>query len=59
MQETLSVNRYKCKDCIYFYDPLKGDSSQGIEPGTAFEDLPDNWVCPVCKVGKKRFKKVN
>ena len=50
------MNRYKCKDCIYSYDPVKGDPTQGIPSGTSFEDLPDEWICPVCKAGKRRFK---
>ena len=56
MHTILSKKRYQCRDCIYAYDPLIGDPSQGIEPGTPFENLPDSWICPVCKVGKKRFK---
>ena len=59
MFATVSKKRYKCRDCIYFYDPLLGDPGQGIPPGTSFEDLPDNWKCPVCSVGKRRFKLVN
>ncbi|MDZ4131809.1 MAG: rubredoxin, partial [Dethiobacteria bacterium] len=39
-------------------DPAEGDSNAGIAPGTAFEDLPDDWVCPVCGVGKDEFSKV-
>lgn len=39
---------YKCKVCGYIYDPAKGDPSQGIAPGTDFEDLPANWECPIC-----------
>ena len=53
---TVSYKKFKCRDCIYFYDPALGDASQGIPPGTSFEDLPNTWKCPVCKVGKKRFK---
>ena len=39
------------------YDPEKGDSTQNIAPGTAFEDLPDDWLCPECGVGKDMFEK--
>ena len=39
----------------YVYDPAVGDPDNGIAPGTAFEDLPDNWVCPLCGVGKDQF----
>jgi rubredoxin len=50
--------KYKCMVCGYIYDPAKGDSTQGIAPGTAFQDLPDTWVCPECGVGKDMFEKV-
>ena len=41
----------------YIYDPELGDPENGIAPGTAFEDLPDDWVCPLCGVGKEDFEK--
>lgn len=44
-----------CDVCGYVYDPAVGDPDNGIAPGTAFEDLPDNWVCPLCGVGKDQF----
>lgn len=47
--------RYTCDICGYIYDPELGDSAQDIAPGTAFDDLPDDWVCPVCGVGKDQF----
>jgi flavin reductase (DIM6/NTAB) family NADH-FMN oxidoreductase RutF/rubredoxin len=53
------IQKYRCTVCGYVYDPQKGDSDGGIEPGTSFEDLPDDWVCPVCGVGKDRFKPVS
>ena len=43
----------------YIYDPAKGDSDAGIEPGTSFEDLPDDWVCPECGVGKEDFSRLD
>ena len=46
---------YKCNICGYVYDPEVGDADNGIEAGTAFEDLPDDWVCPICAVGKEDF----
>ena len=49
--------KYKCTVCGYIYDPTVGDSSQAIKPGTAFEDLPESWVCPECGVGKAMFEK--
>ncbi len=47
--------KYVCSVCGYIYDPEKGDPDSGIAPGTAFKDLPDGWVCPVCGVGKDMF----
>ena len=49
--------KYKCTVCGYIYDPTVGDSSQAIKPGTAFEDLPESWLCPECGVGKDMFEK--
>ena len=49
------VKRWRCLACEYVYDPAVGDPDQGIEPGTPFEDLPDDWVCPWCGVGKDQF----
>ena len=48
--------KYQCSDCIYSYDPERGDPKNGIPPGTNFEDLPDSWTCPVCDAKKGRFK---
>ena len=45
----------KCETCGYIYDPGVGDPDSATPPGTAFEDLPDDWVCPVCGVGKEFF----
>lgn len=42
--------------CEYIYDPAQGDPESGIEPGTAFEDIPDDWTCPLCGVGKEDFE---
>jgi rubredoxin len=49
------MNRYVCDICDYVYDPEQGDPENGVEPGTAFEQLPDDWVCPVCGAGKDSF----
>jgi rubredoxin len=49
------VKKYVCDVCGYVYDPEKGDPDNGVEPGTAFEDLPDDWVCPECFVSKDSF----
>jgi rubredoxin/flavin reductase (DIM6/NTAB) family NADH-FMN oxidoreductase RutF len=53
-----SMKKYKCLMCGYIYDPPIGDPENGIEPGTAFEDLPDDWVCPDCGVGKDEFEPI-
>jgi rubredoxin len=50
------MQKYVCTVCNYVYDPAQGDSGSGIAPGTAFEDIPDDWVCPVCGVGKSDFE---
>ncbi len=47
--------RWVCGVCGYVYDPEKGDPDNGIEPGTRFEDLPDDWTCPVCGASKSDF----
>jgi len=49
------MDKYVCNVCDWVYDPEKGDPENGIEPGTAFADLPDDWVCPLCGVGKDQF----
>ncbi|KHE92159.1 MAG: rubredoxin [Candidatus Scalindua rubra] len=49
--------RYICKMCGHIYDPEEGDPGAGIEPGTKFEDLPDDWVCPECGAKKSLFRK--
>jgi flavin reductase (DIM6/NTAB) family NADH-FMN oxidoreductase RutF/rubredoxin len=51
--------RYQCKVCGYIYDPAEGDLHSGIEPGTAFEDIPDDWQCPICGVTKKDFSPID
>jgi len=47
--------KYICNVCGYVYDPVLGDSDGGIEPGTEFEDIPEDWVCPICGVSKEDF----
>ncbi len=49
------MEKYICANCGYVYDPEVGDPENGIPPGTKFEDLPEDWVCPVCYVGKEDF----
>lgn len=49
------MTKYVCQLCGYVYDPAEGDDAAGIAPGTAFEDLPDDWVCPLCGAAKGDF----
>ena len=49
------MKKYVCPTCGYVYDPAIGDPDNDIAPGTAFEDLPDNWACPLCGVPKSEF----
>ncbi|MFP4488669.1 MAG: rubredoxin [Bacteroidales bacterium] len=49
---------YKCTVCGHEYNPAEGDPAGGIEKGTAFENLPEDWTCPVCGASKKEFEKV-
>ena len=51
------MQKYVCTVCHYEYDPALGDPDNGIEAGTAFADLPEDWVCPICGVGKDSFSK--
>ena len=51
------MDKYVCNTCGYVYDPEKGDSNGGIDAGTKFEDLSDDWECPTCGVGKDEFEK--
>jgi flavin reductase (DIM6/NTAB) family NADH-FMN oxidoreductase RutF/rubredoxin len=56
-KEEKKMDKYVCTVCGYVYDPAKGDIESGIVPGTAFEDIPDDWVCPVCGAAKDAFEK--
>jgi rubredoxin len=49
------MERYKCEICGYIYNPEEGDPESGIEPGTSFIDLPENYKCPICGAGKEEF----
>ncbi len=49
------MEKFRCETCDYVYDPKEGDSDGGIDPGVAFNDLPDDWTCPLCGVGKEEF----
>lgn len=49
------MEKYVCCNCGYIYDPAQGDPARGFPPGTRFDDLPDDWTCPICYVGKIEF----
>jgi rubredoxin len=55
-EERRTAMKYVCVTCGYVYDPEIGDPDSGIAPGTAFEDIPEDWVCPLCGVGKDMFE---
>ncbi|MCL2592025.1 MAG: rubredoxin [Defluviitaleaceae bacterium] len=50
------MEKYVCTICGYIYDPQVGDEDNNIEPGTAFADIPEDWLCPLCHVGKEQFE---
>ena len=51
------MTKWKCTVCGYIYNPEEGDPDNGIKSGTQFEDLPENWVCPICGASKELFEK--
>jgi rubredoxin len=51
-------DKWKCSICGYIYDPAAGDPDGGIKPGIPFEELPDDWVCPVCGAPKEEFERI-
>ena len=51
------MDEYVCTICGYVYDPANGDPDSGIEAGTSFDDLPDDWTCPICGASKDQFEK--
>jgi flavin reductase (DIM6/NTAB) family NADH-FMN oxidoreductase RutF/rubredoxin len=57
-KEAGNMDKYECTLCGWVYDPEQGDPDSGIDPGIPFENLPDDWVCPVCGAGKDQFKKI-
>jgi rubredoxin len=57
MEETI-MQKWECP-CGYIYDPAEGDVEHGVDPGTAWEDLPDDWVCPLCGAEKEAFWKAD
>jgi len=58
-ERRIIMDKYVCVPCGYVYDPAEGDPDNGITPGTPFEQLPDDWVCPVCGATKDLFEKEN
>ena len=52
------MQKYVCTVCQYVYDPANGDPDNGVAAGTSFESLPEDWVCPLCSVGKDFFEEV-
>jgi flavin reductase (DIM6/NTAB) family NADH-FMN oxidoreductase RutF/rubredoxin len=57
-EKVSKMAKYVCTVCGYIYDPELGDPDGGIKPGTPFEEIPDDWVCPVCGASKDQFEKV-
>jgi rubredoxin len=51
------MQKWVCTVCGYVYDPEKGDPENGVAPGTPFEKLPADWMCPVCGAQKEDFEK--
>ena len=51
-------SRLECKICWWVYDPAEGDPDSGIEPGTPFEDIPEDWMCPICGATKADFEQL-
>ena len=51
------MEKYVCDVCGYAYDEELGDAENGINPGTKWDELPEDWVCPLCAVGKDQFTK--
>jgi rubredoxin len=50
------MGKYICTVCGYIYDPAVGDPDSHVPAGTSFEDLPEDWICPICGVGKDQFE---
>lgn len=52
------MDKWRCEVCGYVYEPEAGDPENGVSPGTPWEKLPDDWVCPICAAGKDQFTKI-
>jgi len=51
------MDKWVCTVCGYVYDPIAGDPDNGVDPGTAWEDVPTDWLCPICGASKSDFEK--
>jgi rubredoxin len=56
--EEMMMNKYECP-CGYVYDPVQGDPDNGVAPGTSWNDLPEDWVCPLCGAAQEDFEKLD
>ena len=52
------MEKYRCVLCGWIYDPAKGDPNNGVEAGTPFEEVPEDWTCPLCGADKEQFEKL-
>ena len=52
------MGQYECAECGYIYDEEKGDIATNVAPNTKLEDLPDDWICPICGAGRSYFVKI-
>lgn len=50
------MDKFQCIPCGYIYDPKEGDPDNGVKEGTAWQDVPEDWLCPICFVGKDEFE---
>lgn len=55
----MAYKKYICAACGYIYDEEQGDPDSGLEPGTRWEDIPDDWICPECGVDKSYFDELS
>ena len=58
-EATSKMAKYRCTVCGYIYEPENGDPDGGVKPGTPFENIPDDWVCPICGAAKSEFEKTD
>ena len=58
VESEVIMKSYKCLGCDYIYNPAKGDSEAKIPAGTSFNDLPEDWCCPVCGIDKSSFEEI-